>query len=332
MMSINVCLVGAGRIGRIHAGNVVAHEALTLRYVVDVDAAAASELAASTGAGTASIEAALADSEVDAVIIASSTDTHLPLLEACADAGLPVLCEKPLDLDVERAARCVDVAASAGIVLRVGFNRRFDASFRRLRTEIRAGAVGRVESILITSRDPSPPPIEYVRRSGGLFRDMTIHDFDMARWLLPEEPARIFATGACLIDDAIGDAGDIDSATVVLETRTGRTCQIINSRRCSYGYDQRIEVFGETGMVRAGNRTATTVEVATSGGVTTEPALPFFLERYAEAYQAELDAFLAAIRRDLDELATADDGLRALLLAEAAERALQSGSSVAVDG
>jgi myo-inositol 2-dehydrogenase/D-chiro-inositol 1-dehydrogenase len=327
-MSINLCLIGAGRIGRIHAVNIAAHPDARLRYVVDANPGAAANLAQSTGAAVCDVESALADGKIDGVVIASSTDTHLPLIEACAAAGKPVFCEKPLDLDSGNAKRCMEIAAANAILLCVGFNRRYDRSFRRLRDEIRAGTIGTVEVLTITSRDPSPPPLDYVKRSGGLFRDMMIHDFDMARWLLGSEPTAVFATGSCLVDKAIGDAGDVDTAAVILQTGSGAICQISNSRRCTYGYDQRIEVFGEKGMLRADNETATRVELANAGGFVREPALPFFLERYGDAYRLEMDDFLRAIRGEPHELAGGEDGLQALLIADAAARSLADGTSV----
>jgi myo-inositol 2-dehydrogenase/D-chiro-inositol 1-dehydrogenase len=186
-------------------------------------------------------------------------------------------------------------------------------------------------TLTITSRDPAPPPLDYVRRSGGLFRDMMIHDFDMARWLLGEEPIDVYARGACFVDPSIGAAGDVDTAAVLLTTATGRLCQISNSRRCSFGYDQRIEAFGAEGMLRADNATATRVELAGANGFTTEPALPFFLERYAEAYRLELADFVRACAGERVELATAADGVRALALAEAAQRSHATGRPVAVE-
>ncbi|HLT91522.1 MAG TPA: inositol 2-dehydrogenase [Woeseiaceae bacterium] len=327
---IRLSLFGAGRIGRIHAANAAAHPDAELRFIVDVDARAAEELARATGAQAADAATALAGG-VDAVLVASSTDTHLPLIEAAARAGLPVLCEKPLDLDTARARRAVEVAGQAGIPLFVGFNRRYDPGFRRIKDEIAAGAIGRVEVVSITSRDPAPPPLDYVRRSGGLFRDMTIHDLDMARWLLGEEPVSVFASASTLVDPAIGAAGDVDTAVVVLRTASGALCQVTNSRRCAYGYDQRIEVFGAGGMLRADNETATRVERAGADGFLSEPALPFFLERYGEAYRRELADFLAAVAGGSPgPLATGEDGVRALVLAEAAEAARQSGAAAAV--
>ncbi|MGH8222262.1 MAG: inositol 2-dehydrogenase [Woeseiaceae bacterium] len=329
-MSLNLCLIGAGRIGRIHAANIAAHPDARLRYVVDVDPAAAAKLAQSTAAAATDAATALADEQIHAVVVASPTDTHLPLIEASAAAGKSVFCEKPLDLDSANARKCIELARRAGILLCVGFNRRYDPSFRRLRDEIRAGAIGSVEIVTITSRDPAPPPPDYVKRSGGLFRDMTIHDFDMARWLLGSEPTAVFALGSNLVDDAIAKAGDIDTAAVLLETAEGRICQISNSRRCSYGYDQRIEVFGEKGMLRADNDTATRVEYAGPAGFLSEPALPFFLERYRSAYRLELDAFLRALRGESHDLADGGDGLKALLLAEAAERSRVARARVSV--
>ena len=330
-MTVETCIVGAGRIGRIHAQNVHAHPDAHLRYVVDVDTAAAHELAQATGARAVDADTAFADEALGAVVIASSTDTHLPLIQAASAAGLAIFCEKPLDLDTDKARRAAQAAEAAGVVLHVGFNRRYDPSFRRLKGEIGNGAVGRLEVLGITSRDPAPPPIGYVRRSGGLLRDMTIHDFDMARWLLGEEPASVFATGACLVDPGIGEAGDIDTAVIVLATASGALCQISNSRRCAYGYDQRIEAFGENGMLRAGNQTATRVERASAEGFLREPALPFFLERYRDAYRLEMDEFLRAAAGGSGDLVSGRDGVRALELAEAAERSLRSGSAATLE-
>ena len=327
-MSIDLCVIGAGRIGRIHAANLSRHPAASLRYVVDVDADAARRLAVETAAEVASVEQALRDDSIDAVVIASSTDTHLPLIEACAQAGKAVFCEKPLDLDVDRARRCVQAARAAGVPLAVGFNRRYDPSFRRLRDEIASGRLGSVEVVSITSRDPAPPSLDYLRRSGGLFRDMTIHDLDMARWLLGSEPEWVFAAGGSLVDPAIEAAGDIDTAAIVMQAAGGAMCQITNSRRCSYGYDQRIEVFGSKGMARADNDTSTRVEVASGDGFLKEPALPFFLERYERAYRLEIDDFLRAVRSEPHALAGGEDGVRALLLAEAAAQSLRSGTRV----
>jgi myo-inositol 2-dehydrogenase/D-chiro-inositol 1-dehydrogenase len=328
---IRFTLIGAGRIGRIHAENVARHPEARLSYVADADAGVAQALADRWSAKTISLEEAVTARDVDAVLIASSTDTHADWIERCAAAGKPVFCEKPLDLDIRRATDCLRRAESARIPLYLGFNRRYDPSFMRLKREIEAGTIGALETLHIVSRDPAPPPVEYIRRSGGLFRDMMIHDLDMARWLLGSEPVEVFARGSALVDAAIGAAGDVDTAMVMLRTREGRLCQIANSRRCAFGYDQRIEAFGSKGMVRADNHTATSVTVAGEEGFNTEPALPFFLERYAAAYRLELEDFIAALSGKPVELATGEDGRRALLLADAAQRSMATGAAVGVE-
>ena len=327
---LQVALFGAGRIGQIHGRNVAARDDARVCCVVDTDPAAAARLAAALGAEVGDAAIALRDPAISAVVIATSTDTHAALIQAAARAGKAIFCEKPLDLDAGRATETLTVVTETGALLALGFNRRYDPSFRRLRDEIAAGRIGRVEVVSITSRDPAPPPAGYIGRSGGLFRDMMIHDLDMARWLLGGEPVRVYARGSALIDAAIGAEGDIDTAVVVLETADGRLCQITNSRRCAYGYDQRIEVFGSLGMVRAGNQTATSVEVAGPSGFGTEPALPFFLERYAAAYRAEIDEFVRAVKGERADCVTGSDGLQALVLANAAQQSLQTGQAVSV--
>jgi len=327
----NFALFGAGRIGRIHAANIAAHAGARLKYVVDVDAAAAAAIAWSAGGEVADTQAVLADPGVDALLVASPTDTHADLIEAGSGAGKAILCEKPVDLDVARARAAVAAAERAGILLAIGFNRRYDPSFRRLRDGIDAGEIGAVESVLIVSRDPSPPPVPYVQRSGGLFRDMTIHDLDMARWLLGEEPAEVTAHGSCLVDPAIGAAGDIDTAAVTLRTASGRIAQIANSRRAVFGYDQRIEVCGARGMLAAGNRRATSVEHATAAGYTRDPALPFFLERYADAYRLELDAFVRRLHGEPSDLVSGADGVRALEIADACARSLRARAAILLE-
>ena len=327
-----LALFGAGRIGRIHAANIRAHAAAHLKYIVDVDAEAATSIAEVTGAARAEARTVFADKHVDALVIASPTDTHADLIEAGAAAGKAILCEKPVDLDARRARQCVGAAERAGILLAIGFNRRYDPSFRRLRDGIGAGEIGEVETVLIVSRDPSPPPVSYVARSGGLFRDMTIHDLDMARWLLAEEVVEVTAHGSCLVEPAIGKAGDIDTAAVTLKTRSGRIAQIANSRRAAYGYDQRIEVCGARGMLAAGNHRATSVEHATAEGYRRDPALPFFLERYADAYRLELDAFLRRLHGEAADIASGADGVRALEIAEACERSMRTRATVLLEG
>jgi len=319
---------GAGRIGAIHAGNLAASGHARLKHVVDINGEAAAALATRHGARVSDTASALADPEVGAVIIASSTDTHADLVIAAARQRKAIFCEKPIDLALPRVDACLAEVVKAGVPMLVGFNRRFDPSFAELHRRIAAGAIGTVEQVIITSRDPAPPPISYVKVSGGLFRDMTIHDFDMARWMLGEEPNEVFAYGANLVDQAIGAAGDIDSAMVLLRTPSGRMAHINNCRRANYGYDQRVEVFGSAGRLLAGNRTPTTVELADGQAVASDKPLHFFLERYADAYRIELAAFIDAVLNKTPMPVGAEDGRRALVLAEAANASLATGKPV----
>lgn len=325
---LKIALIGAGRIGQLHGRNIADQPGAVLAYVADPVASAAEALAAETGAEVTAVETILADTTLDAVAIASSTDTHADLIEAAAKAGKAVFCEKPIDLDRARAEACLKVVAQCKVPLAIGFNRRFDPSFLALRQALRAGRAGKIELISITSHDPAPPPVDYVKRSGGLFRDFTIHDLDMVRWLLGEEPVEVFAMGSCLIDPAIGETGDIDTAVTLLKTAGGALCEIKNSRRATYGYDQRIEVLGAGGMLRAGNPSPTTLEQADETGIQRDTLWPFFMERYAEAYRLELAAFIEAVECGRPPEPTGEDGLRALLLADAAARSLELGRPV----
>ena len=317
-----IALFGAGRIGAIHAANAAAHGALTLKYVVDPAAQAAVRLATALGARAALAHEALADAEVVGVIIASSTDTHLDHCLSAAAAGKVIFCEKPIDLDLDRARAAAPALASARILM--GFNRRFDPQFQALKAQLDAGAVGRLETLNIVSHDPAPPPIEYVKVSGGLFRDMAIHDFDTARWLLGEPTTEVFAVASCLVDPAIGEAGDVDTAKILLRTASGKLCLISNSRRSGYGYDQRIEAFGSGGMVRAGNVTETALATWTESGAAADRFQNFFLDRYADAYRLEMDHFAEVLAGDAPRVGLAD-ALAALALAEATQGSLHAG-------
>jgi myo-inositol 2-dehydrogenase/D-chiro-inositol 1-dehydrogenase len=325
---LSFCQFGAGRIGAIHAANIAAHPAARLHTIVDTDQAAAERLAGRYGAAVGNQATALADPSIDAVVIASSTDTHADLVEAAACAGKAIFCEKPLDLDRRRAEACLAVAMQCGVPLMVGFNRRFDRNFARLEEEVRDGRIGALELLTITSRDPAPPPLDFVRRSGGLFRDMMIHDLDMACWLSGEAPAEVYAAASVLVDPAIGEAGDVDTAVATLRMPSGALCQISNSRRAVYGYDQRIEAFGSKGALRAENVVESTVAFAGADGIVTDKPLPFFLERYAEAYRRELDHFIAAVAGGTAPLVGGDDGVRALALADAAVESHRTGRAV----
>ncbi|GGX65054.1 inositol 2-dehydrogenase [Saccharospirillum salsuginis] len=325
---INLCLFGAGRIGAIHAANVAANPDARLTYVVDVFEASAHKLADQYDARVVSVEQALADPEVHAVIIASSTDTHADLIERSAEAGKAIFCEKPIDLDLDRTRQCLATIERCGVACLVGFNRRYDPQFNQLKSEIDIDRIGSVEMVTITSRDPSPPPAQYVQSSGGLFRDMMIHDLDMARWLLGEEPVEVFATASCLIDPAIGQAGDVDTALVTLKTASGKLCQISNSRRAVYGYDQRIEVLGAKGMLQANNQLESNLVLTNDQGASGAKPQHFFLERYAEAYRLELTNFIEVLTGQGQPLTNQQDGLMALALAEAALESARSGRAV----
>lgn len=326
---LGVALIGAGRIGKIHAANAAAHAGLSLKYIVDPVGDAAAALASRYGATQTTLESALADPAVAGVIIASPTDQHLTHCLQATGAGKAIFCEKPVDLSLERARSAA--AALAGARLFLGFNRRFDPNFSALRRKLQAGEIGSLETLHIISHDPAPPPVSYIKVSGGLFKDMTIHDFDMARWLLAEPVVEVYAMAACLVDPAIGAANDIDTAKVLLRTASGRIALISNSRRSGYGYDQRIEAFGSGGAVRAANPTANTVAVWSEQGAAQSPFQNFFLERYAEAYRLEMDHFAAVLRGEEPAVGFAD-GVRALELAEAAARSHASGRPVALNG
>jgi myo-inositol 2-dehydrogenase/D-chiro-inositol 1-dehydrogenase len=329
---IRIAMLGAGRIGKIHARNVAANPRCRLVAVADAIADSARSLAENLGADS-SIDAAatLARPDVDAVVIGTPTDTHVDLMLAAARGGKAVLCEKPVDLDIGRADAAAAEIAKIGANVMVAFNRRFDPSAAALKRAIDAGEIGAVRQVVITSRDPAPPPLTYIASSGGIFRDMMIHDFDMARWLLGEEPAEVAAVASCLIDPAIGKAGDYDTLMVVLQTASGRQCHINNSRHCVYGYDQRMEVFGAEGMLLNDNLRPTTLRrYGTAETEAREPLLNFFLERYADAYRLELDAFVEAVESGGPMPVTVADGRQALRLADAALESATTGRRIRV--
>jgi myo-inositol 2-dehydrogenase/D-chiro-inositol 1-dehydrogenase len=321
-------LLGAGRIGKLHGGNIAASAKAKLVAVADIDGKAAKALADTHGAEARSPEDVIAAKDVDAILIGTSTDTHADYIEKAVRAGKAVLCEKPVDLDSKRIEACLKVVDAEKRPLMIGFNRRFDRNFAALKKRLDAGAVGQVEMVTVISRDPGPPPVSYIERSGGLFRDMMIHDFDIARFLLGEEAVVIHAVGSVLVDPDIGKAGDVDTAMVMMRTASGKLCQISCSRRAAYGYDQRIEVHGSAGMLSAGNIHETTVEVATKAGFATDPVLNFFLERYAQAYRDELAAFIDAVETGKPTSPSGYDGLMAQRLADAATESWKSGQPV----
>jgi myo-inositol 2-dehydrogenase/D-chiro-inositol 1-dehydrogenase len=326
---IGFALIGCGRIGRVHARNIAAHPRAELAACYDVVASSAAAVEVEFGARQArTVDEALADPRIDAVLVASSTDTHVDLIARSVQAGKPVLCEKPVDLDIARVDACWDAISGLLPAVMIGFNRRFDPSFRALRDRLQGGEIGALEQVVITSRDPAPPPAQYIAGSGGLFRDMTIHDFDMARFLAGDI-VEVQAMGANLVDAAIQTQGDIDAAMLVLRAASGALVHINNSRRCAYGYDQRIEVFGAAGMLQAHNRHLTTVE--SWGAQRTrarDPVQDFFITRYEDAYRAELDHFVACVETGAAPLAGFAEGREALRLADAALESMRTGRLV----
>ncbi|MGO8091741.1 inositol 2-dehydrogenase [Rhizobium leguminosarum] len=329
-MTVRFGLLGAGRIGKVHAKAVSGDANAKLVAVADAFPLAAEAIASGYGCEVRTIEAIEAAKDIDAVVICTPTDTHADLIERFARAGKAIFCEKPIDLDVARVKACIKVVEETGAKLMVGFNRRFDPHFMAVRKVIDDGKIGDVEMVTITSRDPGAPPVDYIKRSGGIFRDMTIHDFDMARFLLGEEPVSVLATAAVLVDKAIGEAGDYDSVSVILQTKSGKQAVISNSRRATYGYDQRIEVHGSKGLVSAENQRPVSIEVANGDGYTRPPLHDFFMTRYTEAYANEIAGFIAAIEKGSKISPSGADGLAALALADAAVQSVKEGKLIKI--
>ncbi|MBX3529623.1 MAG: inositol 2-dehydrogenase [Rhizobiaceae bacterium] len=329
-MAVRFALLGGGRIGKVHAKAIGGNPDAKLVAVADAMPQAAEAIATAYGAQVRSIDQIEAAGDIDAVAICTPTDTHADLIERFARAGKAIFCEKPVDLSVARVRQCLKTVEDTGATLMIGFNRRFDPHFRAVRRAIDEGRIGTVEMVQIVSRDPGPPPAGFIRSSGGIFRDMTIHDFDMARFLLGEEPDTVFATASVLVDPEIGRLGDFDSASVTLTTPSGKHCSISNSRRAAYGYDQRIEVHGSKGAVAAENQRPVSIEVATADGYVRPPLHDFFMTRYTEAYAAEIATLVAALKAGTKPSPTGADGLAALLLAEAALKSVAEGRAVKV--
>jgi myo-inositol 2-dehydrogenase/D-chiro-inositol 1-dehydrogenase len=329
-MTVRFGLLGAGRIGKVHARAIGSNPGAELVAVADAFEKAAKDIADAYGCAIRSIDEIEKADDIDAVVICTPTDTHADLIERFARAGKAIFCEKPIHLDVERVEKCLEVVDKTGATLMVGFNRRFDPHFAAVRKAIDDGAIGKVEQVVITSRDPGPPPLDYIGRSGGIFRDMTIHDFDMARFLLGEEPVKVLATASVLVDSKIGEAGDFDSVSVILTTASGKQCVITNSRRATYGYDQRIEVHGSEGMVAAENQRPVSIELANGKGYTRPPLHDFFMTRYIDAYAIEIASFIDAASKGKAASPSGQDGLLALKLADAALKSATEGKAVQI--
>ncbi len=330
---IRIAVLGAGRIGKIHAANVAANPDAKLVVVVDPVEAAAVALADKLGCEASTDCAAVIDrDDIDAIVIGTPTDTHITYMLRAVRQGKAVLCEKPIDLDLAKsAAAAAEVERLDGRVM-LAFNRRFDPTSQAFRRAIDAGEVGEVRQVIISSRDPGMPPRDYVLHSGGIFRDMVIHDLDFARWLLNEEPVEVSAVGSCLVDPSLEALGDYDTVMVQMRTASGKQCQINCCREAVYGYDQRFEVSGSKGMLLQDNlRPSTLRRWSADATDAREPLLNFFLERYVDAYRNELTAFVDALRDGAPMPVTVKDGMQALRLAECALRSAQTGQPVRVD-
>lgn len=331
MEPLKIGVVGAGRIGKLHVENLMTRvKDATVVAVSDVVQESAQALAQQWNIKKVhpDYQALIADPEVEAVLVCSSTDTHSLIAYEAARAGKHVFCEKPIDFDLARIQKVIDAVKESGVKFQVGFNRRFDRNFKRVRDAVKGGEIGDVQIVMVTSRDPAPPPISYVKVSGGIFLDMMIHDFDMVRYLSGSEVTEVFANGAVLVDPAIGEAGDVDTAIVTLKFANGAIGVINNSRQAVYGYDQRVEVFGSKGCMTADNETANLTTLSTAAGVVREKPLYFFLERYNDAFIEEMNGFVQAIRNDTPTLVDATDGLKPVLIAMAAKKSLETGMPV----
>ncbi len=330
-MTIRIGLIGAGRIGRVHAEHLAYRiPEANLVAVADIFVEAAEKLSADfqIPATYKDHRRIIEDKTIEAVVICSSTDTHAMMIEEAAAAGKHIFCEKPIDHNLSKIDRALAVVEQAGVKLQVGFNRRFDPNFKRVREIVAAGEIGDPHILHITSRDPGPPPIEYIKVSGGIFLDMTIHDFDMARFLMGEEVEEIYATGGVRVDPQIGEAGDIDTAIITLRFESGAIGTIDNSRKAVYGYDQRVEVFGSEGVVKISNNTPHTAVVSNANGVHSPLPLFFFIERYAEAYVAEMKEFIECIQQDTVPPVTGIDGRIPVVMAYAAKKSLEENRPV----
>ncbi len=333
MKQLNIGIIGAGRIGKVHMQSIT-YNVPTAKVlgITDVFKDGLQDLADKYGIEKVynDYKEMLADKDIDAVLVCSSTDTHADISIEAAKAGKHVFCEKPVDLTPEKVQAVIDAVAEAGVKLQVGFNRRFDHNFAHVRSLINEGKVGNLELIKITSRDPEPPPAEYAAVSGGMFLDMTIHDFDMARFLAGSDVTEVYASATCLVDPAIGEAGDVDTAIINLKFENGALGVIDNSRRAAYGYDQRIEVFGSNGAAMAANDTPTNVTVMNAEGITTDKPLYFFLERYMQSFRDEMVQFVDAVLNDKETPTTGVDGLNSILVALAAKKSVKEGRPIKI--
>ncbi len=331
MKTLKIGVVGAGRIGKLHVTNLMTRvSGANVVAVTDVVAESAKALAAQFGIPKVygDYHELVNDPEIDAVFVCSSTDTHSAIAYDAVMAGKHVFCEKPIDFDLDRIKKVIDAVEKKGVKFQVGFNRRFDRNFKHVREVVQSGSIGDPHIVMVTSRDPAPPPISYVKVSGGIFLDMMIHDFDMVRYLSGSEVTEVYTNGVVLVDPAIGEAGDVDTAIVTLKFANGAIGVINNSRKAVYGYDQRVEVFGSKGCITADNETPNLTTLYTEDGVMREKPLYFFLERYNDAFIAEEQGFVNSVLEDKPTLVNATDGLKPVLIAMAAKKSLETGMPV----
>ena len=328
---IRVGLIGAGRIGKLHIEHLAQNiPEVELATICSLNLSNVKSLAEQYNVPkvTTDYNTLLADPQIDAVLITASTNTHVEMSQAAAKAGKHIFCEKPISLDLEQIDETLAIVEEAGVKFQVGFNRRFDASFARVREAVASGEIGKPHIMRITSRDPAPPPIEYVKVSGGIFLDMTIHDFDMARYLIGDEVVEVYAAGGVRVDPKIGEAGDIDTTVITLRFQNGVIGTIDNSREAVYGYDQRVEVFGSKGMVTAANPPTDTVTFSGSEGTRAASPPYFFVERYKPAFLSELQAFFACIQEDTPPPVTGADGRAPVVIGFAALKSLRENRPV----
>ena len=322
---------GAGFIGKIHGANIAKHPRAELTYIYDIYPAAAEELAAKLGVKVASSPEEIWASNVDAVLIASSTNTHADLLSNAIQAGKPIYCEKPIDLDINRVKAVVQQAQQTNLPILVGFSRRFDPNHLGIREALQNGEIGKLEMMHITARDPKPPALSYVKVSGGQYRDQTIHFFDMLRWLANEDPVEVYATGAALVDPAIGEAGDVDTSMLILKFPSGALCHINCSRRTNYGYDERVELFGSQGMAVSRRKPRREVSFYKGESVISDGMYPGWFERMEPTFYQALDAFIKTLEGEETEYPNLMDGLKAQMIAEAAIESLQTNMPVKIN-
>lgn len=322
---------GAGFIGKIHGANIARHPEAELTAIYDVNTAAAEALATELGARVAASPDEIWVSDVDAVLIASSTHTHAELLSSAIRAGKPAYCEKPIDLDINRVKEVASQARESMLPILVGFSRRFDANHRGIREEFQRGEIGKLEMMHITARDPKPPALEYIKVSGGQLRDQAIHFFDLSRWLAGEDPVEVYAAGSALVDPAIAEAGDVDTSMIILKFASGAMCHINCSRRAGYGYDERVELFGSKGMAISRRKPRREVSVYKGTSIISDGMYPGWFERMEPTFYQALDAFIKAIQGEATEYPTLADGLKAQLIAEAAYESLQTNRPVQID-